>query len=367
MIKMSISILTKAIVLSLVLVSCNTKANKKIQIESFAVAHPIQTDTTFNKEYVADLQAIKNVELRCRVKGIIDAIHADEGQFVKKGQLLFSISAQEYTDELQRAKSQLKSAQAELKSLELELRNTRNLLAKHIVSKSEVEAAEAKVEAAEANCDEVKSMLSTAQLNVSFTKIRAPFSGYINRIPNKIGSLVEEGTMLTTISDNQEIYAYFRVSEFEYLSFMKTKGLSKTKDLHLLLADNSLHTEKGMIETVDSEVDKTTGNIAFRAKFANPSQLIKHGSTGKVNIAFKNKKAIIIPMSATFEIQENFYVYTVDDMSTVRLKRIYPSVSLGDSYVISKGLSLKDRILLEGVQLVKAGQKIKVKSKQAKQ
>jgi membrane fusion protein (multidrug efflux system) len=363
---MSIRILTMAIVLPLTMVSCGTNENEKTQIESFAVANPIQKDTVFTKEYVADIQAIKNVEIRNRVKGFIDNIYVDEGQFVKEGQLLFSISAQEFTDELQRAKSQLKSAEAELKSLQVELRNVRNLFTKSIVSKSEVEAAEAKVEAAEAICEESRSTVSTAQLNVSFTKIKAPFSGYINRIPNKLGSLVEEGTILTTISDNQEIYAYFRVAEFEYLSFMKTKGLSKTKDLNLLLADNSIHTEKGMIETVDGEVDKTTGNIAFRARFANPTKLIKHGSSGKVSIDFDVKKAIIIPMSATFEIQENFYTYTVDATNTVRLKRIYPSVSLEDSYVITKGLKVTDRVLLEGVQLVKAGQKINIKSNQSK-
>lgn len=354
-----------AALIAFLMLSCNSKKNNNTtEIEIFSVSRPIQRDTIFKKEYVADIQAIKNVEIRSRVKGFIDNIHVDEGQFVKEGQLLFSISGQEYTDILQRSKSQLKSAQAELKSLQVELRNSRNLLAKNIVSKSEVEAAEAKVEAAEANCDEAKSNVSSAQLNVSFTKIKAPFSGYINRIPNKLGSLVEEGTMLTTISDNQEIYAYFRVAEFEYLSFMKSKGLSKTKDLNLLLADNSIHTEQGMIETVDGEVDKTTGNIAFRAKFSNPAKLIKHGSSGKVSIDFSIKKAIIIPMSSTFEIQENFYVYVVDETNTLRLKRIYPSVSLGDSYVVSKGLKVNDRILLEGIQLVKAGQKITVKSNQ---
>jgi membrane fusion protein (multidrug efflux system) len=363
---MSIKIVATVIALPFVMVSCSTKENNKSVLDSFSVANPLQTDTVFNKEYVADIQAIKNVEILSRIKGFIEKIHVDEGEFVKEGQLLFSISAQEYNNELQRAKSQLKSAQAELKSLQVELRNTRSLLAKDIVSKSEVEAAEAKVEAAEATCEESISMVATAQLNVSFTKIKAPFSGFINRIPNKLGSLVEEGSMLTTISDNQEIYAYFRVAEFEYLSFMKTKGLSKNKDLHLLLADNSFHTEKGRIETVDGEVDRTTGNIAFRAIFPNPSKIIKHGSSGKVSINFDIKKAIIIPMSATFEIQENFYTYVLDATNRVRLKRIYPTVSLGDSYVIENGLKVTDRILLEGVQLVKAGQKITIKSNQSK-
>jgi membrane fusion protein (multidrug efflux system) len=172
--------------------------------------------------------------------------------------------------------------------------------------------------------------------------------------------------MLTTISDNHEIYAYFRVAEFEYLSFMKTKGLSKSKPIKLLLADNSIHSENGTIETIDGEVDKSTGNISFRAKFANPEKLIKHGSSGKVSLDFEIKNAIVIPMSATFEIQENFYVYLVDETNILRLKRIFPSVSLDDSYVIEKGLKVSDKLLLEGIQLVKAGQKIKIKSNQSK-
>lgn len=350
-----------AIMLPFIILSCSSNQSKEKQLESFAVANPIQKDTVFSKEYVADIQAVRNVEIRCRVKGFIDKIHIDEGQLVKEGQLLFSISAQEYTDDLQRAKAQLKSAQAEMKSLELELRNVKSLFAKNIISKTEVELVEAKLDAAEAKCQESKSDVSTAQMNVSFTQIKSPFSGYINRIPNKLGSLVEEGTMLTTISDNQDIYAYFRVAEFEYLSFMKTKGLSNKKDLHLVLADNTQHTELGIVETAESEVDKSTGNIAFRAKFANPKRLIKHGSSGKVSIDFDLKKAILIPMSATFEVQENYYVYVVDEANTVHLRRIYPKVSLNDSYVISKGLTTEDRFLLEGIQLVKDGQKIKIK------
>lgn len=350
-----------AVILPFLFFSCASEENTKTPLEAFAVASPVEKDTVFFKEYVADIQAVKNVEIRSRVKGFVDKIHVDEGQFVKEGQLLFSISAQEYTDDLQRSKAQLKSAQAELKSLEVELRNTKNLFSKDIISKTEVELVEAKLDAAEAKCEEAKADVSTAQLNVSFTQIKAPFSGHINRIPNKLGSLVEEGTMLTTISDNQDIYAYFRVAEFEYLNFMKSKGLSDKKDLHLILADNSQHTESGAVETVDGEVDKSTGNIAFRAKFANPKRLVKHGSSGKVSIHFDLKKAVLIPMSATFEVQENYYVYTVDASNVVHMKRIFPDVSLNDMYVISKGVGPQDLILLEGIQLVKDGQRIQLK------
>lgn len=348
-----------ALVLPLVLISCSSAGTSSNAPEEYPVATPLVTDTIFKKEYVADIQAVKNVEIRSRVKGFIDKIHVDEGDFVHEGQLLFSISAQEYTDELQRAKAQQKTALAELKSAEVELRNTRHLQGKGIVSKSELELAESRVEAAEAHCTEAKSNVNTAQLNVSFTKIKAPFSGFINRIPNKLGSLVEEGMMLTTISDNQDVFAYFKVSELEYLNFMRRKGLSGKQDIELILADNTPHSERGAIETVDGEIERATGNIAFRARFANPKKLIKHGATGKVSIGFDLKKAVIVPMSATFEIQENFYVFVVDKQSKVHTKRIYPGVELEDKYVVNQGLSADDRILLEGIQLVKNGQHIK--------
>ena len=355
------NLMSMGILLPLVLLSCNSTVKNENTIEEYLVSNPVIRDTIFTKDYVADIQALKNVEIRSRVKGFVDKIHVDEGEFVKEGQILFSISAKEYYNALVRAKAQLKNAQAELKSLQVELKNAKGLLAKGIISKSEVELAEAKVEAAEAKCDEMRSEVNTAQMNVSFTSIKAPFSGYINRIPNKMGSLVEEGTMLTTLSDNQEVYAYFRVSEFEYLNFMRTKGLNGKKDVQLILADNSMHDQFGLIETVEGEIDRSTGNVAFRARFNNPQKLIKHGASGKINIGFDLKKAMLIPMSATFEIQENYYVYFVDKSNTVRMRRIVPGVELGDHYVISKGLKASDRILLEGIQLVKDGQKIKVK------
>lgn len=351
-----------AISVSLLMFSCGSGEQTNDRIEAFSVSTPVQKDTLLKKEYVAEIQAIKNVEIRSRIKGFIDKIHVDEGAFVKEGQLLFSISAQEYTDDLQRAKAQLKSEAAQQKSLQVELRNARNLLAKNIVSKSEVEIAEAKVEASEAKCEELKADIATAQLNVSFTQIKAPFSGYINRIPLKLGSIIEEGALLTTISDNEEVYTYFKVSEPEYLSFVKNGLLNENKSIELLLADNSTHSEKGLIETMDGEVEKSTGNISFRGRFKNPKHVLKHGSSGKVMIPFDLKSAVMIPMSATFEIQENFYVYVVGEGNKLIMRRIYPGVSLGKNYVVEKGLKSTDKILLEGIQLVKDGQVIKIKN-----
>ncbi len=341
--------------------SCGSGEEKNNTIDSFLVGKPIKTDTIFKKNYVAEIQAIKNIEIRSRIKGFIDKIHVDEGSFVKEGQILFSISAQEYSDELQRAKAQLKSEIAQQKSFKVELRNVENLFAKNIVSQSEVEIAEAKIEASEAKCEELKAEIAIAILNVSFTQIKAPFSGYVNRIPLKLGSLIEEGSLLTTLSDNDEVFTYFKVSEPEYLSFIRGGILNKSKSIELTLADNSIHKEKGQIETMDGEVDKSTGNISFRGRFKNPGNVLKHGATGKISIPFDLKDVSLIPMIATFEIQENYYVYVVEKGNKLKLRRIYPSISLGKNYVIEKGLNATDNILLEGIQLVKEGQVIKVK------
>jgi membrane fusion protein (multidrug efflux system) len=346
----------------LVIYSCGSGEEKKKSIDSFLVGKPVITDTIFKKNYVAEIQAIKNVEIRSRIKGFIDKIHVDEGSFVKEGQILFSISAQEYSDELQRVKAQLKSELAQQKSYKVELQNVHNLFAKNIVSKSEVEIAEAKIEASEAKCEELKAEIATAQLNISFAQIKAPFSGYINRIPLKSGSLIEEGSLLTTLSDNDDIFTYFNVSETEYLSFMRSGILNTSKTIELSLADNSIHSEKGLIEMVDAEVEKSTGNISFRGRFKNPGNILKHGATGKISIPFDLKDVLLIPMSSTFEIQENYYVYVVEKGNKLKLRRIYPGLSLGKNYVIENGLNPTDKILLEGIQLVKEGQVIKVKN-----
>jgi len=351
-----------AIITPFILVSCGSNSSDENQIEAFSVSNPTQKDTSFNKEFIADIQAIKNIEIRSRISGFIDKIHVDEGAFVNEGQLLFSVSAQEFMDELQQTKAQLKSAQAELKSIQVELKNTKNLFAKNIVSKSEVEIVESKVDAAEAKCDELKAAVATAQLNVSFTQIKAPFSGFVNRIPTKIGSMIEAGTVLTTLSDNNEVFAYFKVSELEYLNFVKNDILKNQEGIELILADNSTHNELGKIETMDGEIEKSTGNISFRARFKNPKKILKHGSSGKINIQFDLKNAVLIPMSSTFEVQENFYVYVVNSDNKLKMRRIFPSVSLGSFYVIEKGMSKNDRVLLEGIQLVKEGQEIKVKN-----
>ncbi|MGQ0829710.1 MAG: efflux RND transporter periplasmic adaptor subunit [Bacteroidota bacterium] len=342
----------------LFITACTSDKEKNDEQEKFSVINPVVTDTVYINDYVADIQSLQHVELRARIKGYIEKIYVDEGQAVKEGQILFSISRQEYEEDLSKARAMLKSAIADAKATELDLHNTKTLAEKNIVSKTEVEIAQSKLDALNAKIDEAKSSVASAELSLSYTEIRAPFNGVIDRIPNKTGSLIDEGALLTTLSDNKKVYAYFNVSEKEYLNFTSLDDSERKNDISLILANNQIHNYEGGIEAVGGEINKNTGTITFRACFPNSDFLLKHGASGKVRIKNKIKNALLIPQKSTFEIQENIYVYVVDKNNVVRLRKILPSILLSQLYVVSSGLSANDKFVYEGIQKVKEGDKI---------
>lgn len=324
--------------------SCTSKKEKKEEAGKYAVTNPLRIDTLFNKEYVSQIKSVRNIEIRAQEKGYLQDIYVDEGQFVKAGQPLFRINPKMYEAELLKA-------QAEVKATEIELQNTRTLSDKNVVSKNELAMALAKL-------DQAKAEMALAKLHLSFTEIRAPFDGTIDRIPLKLGSLVEEGELLTNLSDNSQVFAYFNVSEPEYLDYQtNAKGRGNTK-VSLLLANSQPLKYKGEVETIESEFENETGNIAFRARFPNPDRLLKNGETGKVEMTVPLRNALIIPQKATYEIQDKAYVFVVNKNGVVKSRNISISSEMPDLYVVGSGLSENDKILLEGVQKVKDDDKI---------
>lgn len=324
--------------------SCISKKEEKEEAGKYTATSPLRMDTSFIKEYVSQIRSVRNIEIRAQEKGYLQNIYVDEGQFVKAGQLLFKIMPKMYEAELEKAG-------AEAKAAEIELQNAKTLADKNIVSKNEQAVAQAKL-------DQAKAEMALAKLHLSFTGIRAPFDGTIDRIPKKLGSLIDEGELLTSLSDNSQMFAYFNVSELEYLDYetdRKGRGNSKVS---LLLANNRPLPYKGDVETIESEFDSETGNIAFRARFPNPDKLLKHGETGKVLMTVPVKNALIIPQKTTYEIQDKKYVFVVDRNNIVRSKSIAVSGEMADLYVVGSGISENDRILLEGVQKVKDDDKI---------
>ncbi|ASE64420.1 efflux RND transporter periplasmic adaptor subunit [Chryseobacterium indologenes] len=336
-----------ALSILLLMVGCNKKKEEKEEVTVYPVTVPVVMDTVINKEYVAQIQSVKNIEVRAQEKGFLEKIFVDEGQYVHAGQTLFRIMPKLYQAELLKAK-------AEVEQASIELKNASTLAGNNIVSKNERAMAKAKLDAANAE-------MKLAQIHLSFTDIKAPFSGIINRLPLKLGSLVDEGDLLTSLSDNTNIYTYFNVSEPEYLSYQTHVADRGTDQVSLITANGEVYPEKGLIQTIEGEFDNETGNIAFRAKFPNPNKLLRNGETGKVQMTMPVHNALIIPQKATYEIQDQKYVFVVDKNGTARSRNIKIAYELPDLYVVGSGLSKGDQILLEGVQKVKDDQKLKTK------
>jgi membrane fusion protein (multidrug efflux system) len=328
------------------LTGCKPKTEEKEEDAVYTTTSPMIVDTAVTKDYVAQIQSLQNVELHAMVEGYMEKINVDEGQHVNAGQVLFNIRPIEFQAELAKAS-------AEAKAAELELKNVKTLNDKNIVSPTELALAQAKL-------DQAKAEVALAELNLSYCEVKAPFDGVIDRIRFKAGSLIDKGTLLTTVSNNREMYAYFNVSEAEYLNYKAQSKEDQREGISLFLANGQEHKYKGMIETVEGEFDNETGNIAFRGKFPNPELLLKHGETGKVRLTIPVHHGLVIPQKATYELQDKINVFVVSPDNTVHSKTIRVLQKIPNLYVID-GLTAQDKILLEGLQNVKDDDKVETK------
>ena len=329
--------------------ACANAPEKKEEAVQFVATTPIVIDTAYDRQYVAQIRSIRNIEVRAQEKGFLDQMPVDEGRTVRTGQLLFRIMPKVYEAELQKA-------EAEMRAAEIELENAQVLVRSNVVSKNEQAMAQAKL-------DQARAQVTAARLHVNFTQIRAPFDGVLDRIPKKLGSLIEEGELLTTLSDNRRMFAYFNVSEPEYLDYRTQTGTRVGQSATLMLANNTRFPHQGQVETIEGEFDNTTGNIAFRAVFPNPDGLLKNGETGKVLLTVPYRQAMLIPQKATYEIQDKIYVFVIDAASRVHARLITVAGRLPDLYIVGRGLAVTDRILLDGVQKVKDDDVVKVTMK----
>jgi membrane fusion protein (multidrug efflux system) len=324
---------------------CSTKTEAKEEQIKLVATSPWLKDTIITKAYVAQVHSIQHIELRALEKGYLQKIYVDEGQTVKAGQPMFQIMPLIY-------QAELKKSQAEASYVALEYQNTKQLADKNVVSPNELALAQAKL-------DKAKAEVGLAQTHLSFTSIKAPFSGIMDHFQARLGSLVDEGDLLTTLSDNSKMWVYYNVPEAEYLAYKehaaKTDGPVKVK---LLMANNEVFNQPGVVQTIEADFNNETGNIAFRATFPNPNGLLRNGETGSVLMTVPLQHALIIPQKATFEILEKKYVFVVDSKNVVHQREVNIASEMPDLYVIKSGISANDKILLEGLRKVKDGDKV---------
>jgi membrane fusion protein (multidrug efflux system) len=293
---------------------------------------------------VCQIRSIQHIELRALERGYLQEIFVDEGQHVKKGQLMFKIMPLIYQAEQQKA-------QAEAKFAEIEYLNTKRLADSNVVSPNELALAKAKF-------DKANAELSLAQTHLQFTDVKAPFDGIMDHFQVRLGSLVSEGDLLTTLSDNSEMWVYFNVPEAEYLNYKAHTRTENMEKVSLLMANNELFGYPGVVKTIEADFNNETGNIAFRATFPNPKALLRHGETGNIQMVVPLKNALIIPQKATFEVLEKKYVYVVDKDNVVRSREITIAAELPHIFAVQGGLNTNDRILLEGLRQVREKEKI---------
>lgn len=334
----------------------STPAESRVEVPTTTVHRmDVRTDIF----YVADIQAVRNVEIRARVNGYLEKIFVDEGNAVKEGQLLFKIDDEEYLAQQNRALAHEKIAEAQLKTAQVELERVRLLVNKGVIATTELELAQANLDVAKASIEQAKAEQAVANVRLVHTNIISPFSGMINRIPLKLGSLVSEGTLLTTISDVSAVNVYFQVSETQFLSFAKSNrtlldSLFKI-NVELVLADGSTFPAKGKIETVESEFEEGTGVLSVRARFDNPDHLLKHGATGRIKIRRMLKNATLVPQKSVVEIQDRDYVFVIDKNSQAVMKNFVPLGRYKDFYIVKSGLAEGEEIVYEGVQSLREG------------
>jgi membrane fusion protein (multidrug efflux system) len=362
-------IIMKSIYLALIalsLYSCSPKPQTAVAPPppSLPVAAIVTgTDTTY-QEYPASVEGTVNVEVRPQVSGTLDKVFVDEGAFVNAGQPIFKINEQPYRAALNNAIASQHAAEGAAANAQLEIDKLTPLVQNKVVSDYQLKTAKAAYDVAKANIEQAKANVSTAQINLGYTLIKAPVSGYIGRLLKKQGSLVApaDADALTQLSDVHDVHVYFSLSEKDFVSFKEQYPGETLKDklkqlpsVSLLLADNSSYTKQGKIDMIDGQFDKTTGAITLRASFANPQGLLRSGNTGKIRLSLQHKNALIVPVSATTEMQDKVFVFAVADSNKVKKQAITIIGKSGNNYLVKDGVKAGDQIVLSGIDHLQEG------------
>ncbi|WP_245188375.1 efflux RND transporter periplasmic adaptor subunit [Flavobacterium sp. 1355] len=371
------NVIITSFILALVLSSCADKSQAPAAAPApvLPVMAITSENTTTDNEYPASIQGTVDVEIRPQVSGNLDRVLVDEGAYVSKGQSLFKINERPFREQLNNALASLHAAEAALINSQLEVDKLTPLVQNKVVSDYQLKTAKASQKIAAANIEQAKAMVASARINLGYTNVTAPVSGYIGRLPKKQGSLVSATDVepLTTLSDVHEVYAYFSLGETDFINFKSQYAgnsigdkIKKLPPVSLILADNNAYPQTGRIDMVDGQFDKTTGAITLRATFPNANGTLRSGNTGRIRLGLEHDDAILVPQSATIEMQDKVFVFTVSKDNKVTKMPITVIGKSGTNYLIKDGVKSGDQIVLSGIDKLQEGQVIQPEKGAAK-
>lgn len=363
------NVIITSFILALVLSSCADKSQAPAAAPAplLPVLAITSENTTTDAEYPASIQGTVDVEIRPQVSGNLDRVLVDEGAYVSKGQSLFKINERPFREQLNNALASLHAAEAALINAQLEVDKLTPLVQNKVVSDYQLKTAKASQKIAAANIEQAKAMVASAKINLGYTNVTAPVSGYIGRLPKKQGSLVSASDIeaLTTLSDVHEVYAYFSLGETDFINFKAQYAgssigdkIKKLPPVSLILADNNAYPQTGKIDMVDGQFDKNTGAITLRATFPNANGTLRSGNTGRIRLGLQHDDAILVPQSATIEMQDKVFVFTVGKENKVAKMPITVIGKSGTNYLIKDGVKTGDQIVLSGIDKLQEGQVI---------
>ncbi len=315
-------------------------------------------ETDLNSSYPATIKGKTDIQIRPQISGFITKVHVDEGQHVRKGQLLFTIDQVQYQAAVDQAQAQVNSATTAVETARLTANSKQHLYERNIISEYENQLAKNSLAQAQAQLATAQAALVSARKNLAYTEVTSPSDGVVGSIPNREGSLASPSMVqpLTTVSDNNDVYAYFALNEKDILSLTDGGEVSlsdrirEMPEVTLRLADGSIYPLKGKVATVSGVIDNTTGTATVRALFSNPNGMLRSGSTGQILIPTVQESVLIIPQKATFEIQDRKFVYVVNDSNkTVSTPITVAPQNDGKNFVVTSGLTPGQRIAVEGV------------------
>lgn len=319
------------------------------------------TTAETEKKYPGMLEGTVNVDVKAQVTGYLEKIYVKEGDYVSAGQALFKIKGDVYNEQVNNSKAAYQAALSAEQNAKLEIEKIKPLVTGKVYTELQLKTAEANYAAAKAQVAQAQAALGSSQINARFTLIHAPVSGYIGRIPNRIGNLItpNDATPLTSLSEINNVNVYFSLSEADFIAVMKDiNGSSKQQEATLILADGTPYNHTGKVEMASGNIDKSTGSMTLKASFTNPEKILRSGGSAKVVLKKTHDNVLLIPMAAVKDIQDRYFVYVIGDKNKIAMKQIEIAGTTSNAYVLRSGLTAGEKVVMNRIDRLNDGMQV---------